>query len=254
MPIVRPLAVSELVPSSMATPKSARQRQAVVVEQDVRGLHVAVDDAAPVRVVEGGRQGGADRRDSLGRQRPVRRELLGEGAAVDALEDEVRPAVELAVAVDADDPGVVERLEGRHLAGETGPLVVVGVAQELHRDPLAGLVVGALEDVGEGAAPQPVTEAPAAAEELALGGRHGNGAYPVWRPRYPRADVRASRRWWLLSWMANRTRPSTVKRSPVRRVPKRSHWAGSSRRGRAKARATAPSAIPALASSSDRSL
>src|SRR5581483_4744833 len=85
-------------------------------DEDVRGLHVAVDDAARVRRLERGRDGGedADRLDD--REAPVLGEEVGERLPDDELhgeEGDAEALVRLEGAERARDPGAErEDLEG----------------------------------------------------------------------------------------------------------------------------------------------
>ena len=109
---MKPEAVSVPDPSSWATPKSATGA-AVAVEEHVRRLDVAVHDAPLVGVSKASARA-ARRPRPLGRQRGGG-DGVGQRSAVDALEDEERPFVELAVAQDLHDVRVLERLEGGDL-------------------------------------------------------------------------------------------------------------------------------------------
>ena len=60
---------------------------AVVGDQDVAGLDVAVDDAMLVGVAEGGGHVGADVGGALGRQRASRLEDGRQGSSIDELHD-----------------------------------------------------------------------------------------------------------------------------------------------------------------------
>jgi hypothetical protein len=100
---------------------------AVLGQQDVAGLEVAVDDAALVGRVHGPGQP----LDQL--RRPLRRpgrtvELAREAAAGDELQREVRPAVLLADLVDLYDVRVLQGGDRLGLAAETGQFFRTGVA------------------------------------------------------------------------------------------------------------------------------
>ena len=101
--------------------------RALLVDEDVLGLDVAVDDALGVGGAE--RAGDLDRvGDRLGDRQPaVAADAVLERLALDVLEDDERRAVVLAGVDDADDVGVVELRDGPRLAPEA--LELVGVAR-----------------------------------------------------------------------------------------------------------------------------
>ena len=124
-------------------------RPAVVGDDDVARLEVAVDDAVGVGRAErvGERHGEveqrADRQAGLGDHRVER-------AAADELHHQQPPAVGVLDAVQADDVRVVERGEGARLALQPRQRLGGGgdaVGEELHRDVAAELrVAGAPDD------------------------------------------------------------------------------------------------------------
>ena len=103
---------------------------AVAIDQDVRRLHIAVDDA----VAMGRPQGAGDlrehRRGAFGRQRPVG-ERVGEGAGLDQAHHEVGGTRLTPVVVQRDDVRVLEPgdelglglepADERRVVGELGP-------------------------------------------------------------------------------------------------------------------------------------
>src|SRR5690606_8768252 len=103
-------------------------------DQDVRGLHVAVDDAEAVRVVEPGAQLGQPR------DLPGQRYVLaaaddgGQCAAGDIFHRQVRLALVFTHRVDVDDMWVLHLRVESGLAKEAAPRLVVGHAQHLDRD------------------------------------------------------------------------------------------------------------------------
>ena len=124
---------------------------AVVAEEQVGRLHVPVDEAAPVGVVEG--PGGLEAEEQrLGRgaaQALV--EQVPEAAAAQVLGDEVRGAPVVAPVVDGEDVRVVQ---GRRRLG-LGPepaeerlVVGEGLVQDLHRDAALQPNVIGEEDLG----------------------------------------------------------------------------------------------------------
>ena len=90
----------------VAMPKSVRTTPARAVEQDVAGLHVAVQDARPV----GGGQRVHDLGADAGRLARVEGAALAqdvvEGGPVDQFHDDQRAAVDLGHVVHGDDSGV----------------------------------------------------------------------------------------------------------------------------------------------------
>jgi hypothetical protein len=137
----------------------------VGVEQDVRGLDVAVDEAVGVGGVQGGGDLSADRDGAcrLGLAlRPQQRLQVG---AVDVAHHQVQLRVDLARVVDRDDVRVLERRRRLRLRQEARPEVLV--PRELRDDqleghgPLQAAVVGAVDDAHPAAADkllEPVAE------------------------------------------------------------------------------------------------
>ena len=150
----------------------------VLAQQDVGRLHVAVDDAGLVGVLEGPRHLGGDV-DRLGRrQRPPLEERLPQGGAVDQLhDDEGQPVVEAGVE-DADHVGVgqpgggdglaPEPLEERRVGGQLGQ-------QQLHRHRPAQHRVLRLPHLGHAAAGDLVAEAVTAGDQVVGGNHHWRG-------------------------------------------------------------------------------
>ena len=94
--------------ADLRDPEVGDLRPALVVEEDVRGLEVAVDEAARVGLREPGGDLGSDLERLLVRQRSSREQPVFERSARQVLEHHVAVAVALAVVVDAADVGVVE--------------------------------------------------------------------------------------------------------------------------------------------------
>jgi hypothetical protein len=117
------------------------------IQQDVRRLQVAVEDASLVRVMHRPGDFGDEPRRGL-RIGGVAGQDLGQARAVDELHAEILPAVVLADLVDRDDSRMVEVGRRLGLVAEGVHLVVVGpVAGPEHPDgdrpievPLPGLV------------------------------------------------------------------------------------------------------------------
>ena len=84
------------------------EEDAVALEQDVARLHVAVEHAPRVRVVQRGADSGRDREGALARQ-PTASDLVGEGLTFDESHREVEAALLLAGFVHGNDQRVVER-------------------------------------------------------------------------------------------------------------------------------------------------
>ena len=118
---------------------------AVLVEQQVRGLDVAVQHVARVRVLERRRDVAADARRLRDREQRALVEHRPQAAALEQLEHHERHVV-VAPVVDGDDVGVVQRRRelrlGPEAAQERGVVGERGV-QHLDRDPAAQpLVLG----------------------------------------------------------------------------------------------------------------
>src|SRR6185503_410540 len=147
-------------------------RAALLVDDDVVGLQVAVDDPAAV-----GEAGGAEHLDGeVDRTRRVERGLLLddglERAAVEELHRDVVRALPLAAVVDGDDVLVVEARRAARLAPEAlDELGVLGEAavQDLERDPPPELQVLGAVDVGHPARADAIEHAVAAIDDR-LGG------------------------------------------------------------------------------------
>ena len=125
------------------------------VDQDVRRLQIAVENAAHVGVVDRlGRLGQERRRGpGIGLERG---ELLGEVAPLDQLHAEIALAVVLADLVDRDDPRVIEQGDGLGLVLEASQLGVVGQnsgLDHLERDgPVEADLPGLVDDAHAAAA------------------------------------------------------------------------------------------------------
>ena len=138
----RPAARSSSPRRARGEPEVGDADDAVLVEEQVRGLDVAVQDPARVRVLERGRDVAADARGLRHREVRVLVEDRAEAAAFEQLEHHERDVV-LAPVVDGDDVRMVQRRRdlgfGAEAAQERGVLGERGV-QDLDRDaaPQAG--------------------------------------------------------------------------------------------------------------------
>ncbi len=94
-------------------------RPAVMGQQDVRGLEVAVDDAQAVRVVDRPGQGLHQLGRLAGRQRGAVAAIV-ETAAIDVLELQVGPAVVIAQVMDLDDRRVLQARDRLGLGQKAG--------------------------------------------------------------------------------------------------------------------------------------
>ena len=131
-------------------PEVGDLRLAVLVEEDVRGLHVPVDDARLVREGERSEHGGRDRADALDGETPARAciEEVVEAPLLAVLEHHVGDRrVELDV-LDADDRGV---LESRRELGFAEEPVAHLAPRDLERDLAPDLLV--LREVDDGLPP-----------------------------------------------------------------------------------------------------
>ena len=95
-------------------------QRSVLVEHEVRRLHVAVDDPAVVDVGQPRGRLAADLAHAVGRYRPAGEELEHARAA-EQLHHEERPPVVVAGVEEPDEVRVVEGGEGAHLDLEPGP-------------------------------------------------------------------------------------------------------------------------------------
>jgi hypothetical protein len=144
---------------------------AVVGDEDVLGLDVAVHDPGAVR----GGERGDDRLQQRERPRRRHRALLGDGVAQgvpgDQLHRQEDGAVVLALVVDRHDVGVRQLGRGARLAheagGEVGAVTEAGV-HDLDRDGAVQAQVEGLVDRRHAAAGDARAHAVAAVEELAL--------------------------------------------------------------------------------------
>ena len=127
--------------SARASPKSADAQPAFLAEQQVGRLDVAVDEAAPVRVVERAGRLEADHQRLRRAESRVRvSSMAAQAAAAEVLGDEVRLVVVLAPVVHRQHVRVVER-RGRLRFGpepsEERFVVGEAVVQDLDRDATA---------------------------------------------------------------------------------------------------------------------
>ena len=98
---------------------------ALVVDHDVRGLDVAVDDAAPVGVLQRiGHLGNQTGR--LTRGRPTARQEVRQGQAPDEVADQIGQALMLANLVHRHDPRVAQLRDTAGLAQEAIPILIRG--------------------------------------------------------------------------------------------------------------------------------
>ena len=131
---------------------------AVEAEEDVAGLHVAVDDVLGMGFFEGEGDGFGDAADFEGREALPALEAVLEGLAFDELHGEVVRAFGLTGLVDADDVGVLEA------GGEAGFLLEAADVVEL----VGAIVVEDLEG----------DEAAVTGVACAVDGGHAAGAEP----------------------------------------------------------------------------
>ena len=144
-------------------------------DEDVAGLHVAVDDAVAVGEAERGGDVGADVGHAVGVERALGAQDVGERAPVDVLHDDEVGAVGLAPVVDADDVGVVEvggrgglppePLDERLVGGELRE-------QDLHGDRAVEQLVPGEEHLGHAAAPEAAVQLVATVEDGGAGFGH----------------------------------------------------------------------------------
>ena len=121
--------------SSQLGEPEVEQLRAGLGQHDVGGLEIAVDDALPMRLVEGVGDLGRDLQRLVERERPLL-EAGGERLPVEMRHDEEVRAVGVADVVDAADMRMIERRDGARLALE--PRAQVGIAGDVRREDLDG--------------------------------------------------------------------------------------------------------------------
>ena len=158
--------------SARASPKSAILSRRVGVEQEVGWLDVAVDQPAPVRVVEPGRGLGADLGGLLRGEQHAGVVDLAERASGQVLEHQVGLPILLTPVVDPQDVRVVERGHGLRLGPEAlEEGAVAGKSRMEHLDgnlAVKGDVVGEV-DVRGRTGPQGRNESVPVAEDTSDG-------------------------------------------------------------------------------------
>ena len=142
--------------------------RAVVVQHEVRRLHVAMHDALAVDVVERGGGLGADARHPVGRERAALQQLT-HGRPAEQLEDEERVAVVGAGVEEADEVRVLKPGQGAGFGGEA--TLVLDLAEHLHRHVALEAHVPTPVHVGHAAAVDEVVDAVSGLED-GVGGDH----------------------------------------------------------------------------------
>jgi len=135
-----------------------------LVDDDVFGLDIAVDDALFVRVLEGGSNLRAVANGLGLGQTTLGFEELAQGIAVDVLHDDEPAAFVDAGIEHPDDVGVLEPRDDAGLTFEGGDGISIGLgaegfAKELHRDPAAEPFVFGEPDFGHPAGTEQAFEA-----------------------------------------------------------------------------------------------
>ena len=118
----------------------------LVAQEEVRGLDVAMDDAARVRDAE--RLGDAAHEgDGVAKTDRPARDARGERLALEPLHRDVELAARAQPVVDvAHDGGVAQRREHPRLAPEALQQLGAGAREQLERDRLAGLAIARAVD------------------------------------------------------------------------------------------------------------
>ena len=166
-------------------PEVGQVRVVAVVEEHVRGLHVAVDERPPVRGVEGVGHLGQDAKRSLRAQLALAVEDASEVVALDEAHRQVELPVVLAGLVDRDHVRMVERGGEAWLAQEAGTeRLVLG---QLRRDQLQR------DRALERQVDRPVDDAHAAAADQRLDPVAGEGRARSERCLHRLRRVRAER-------------------------------------------------------------
>ncbi len=154
------------------------------VDEDVRRLDVAVDEAGRVGGVEGGGDTGEQGGGAIGVEAVPGGEAGGEVAAADQPHRDEHPALGLPGLEDGDDVGVVEVARDRRLAEDALPgRLVPATVEDLQRDGAAAGVDSAMDGAHRGAADE--LDEPVAGVSLpVIGDAH---VPPTWsmRARWP---------------------------------------------------------------------
>jgi hypothetical protein len=143
------------------------------VEQQVRRLHVAVDDAVPVSRVEGG-GGLLEPGERLrGVDEAARPDAILDRAAAEVLHDDERALVPLADVVDRDGVRLAREPRGRerlaHEATANRLVLRVALGEDLDGDGAAERRVGGAVDVAHAAVADPLRAAVALGQEVGIG-------------------------------------------------------------------------------------
>ncbi len=161
-------------------------RPALVVEEDVRRLQVAVDETVPVRVSKPRGELNSDRSGLVVLQSAAGRQLLFQRPAPQVLEGHIRTSFHLPVVVETCDVGVSECRYSSSLAFEP---VAVGVrGQELQRDGSLELEVRCEPDLSHRPVPKLPLEPVALADDVAA---HEDTVFPVTAGLLTREEAQA---------------------------------------------------------------
>ena len=194
VPGTSPTAVSVSASSNWARPKSRTraERRLAVLDEHVRGLHVAMDDPVAMRVGETLE----DLRRELHRGRVVelaRADQLAQRAAADVLVRDVHVAVVRAEVVRTHAALVAQARRRLHLACRACRALALP-RDDLQRDVEPGLLVAGEPDRA-GAAPTDRPERPIAVEdECAIGKGEGSGGHRSQSLRRERGSSSAAER------------------------------------------------------------
>src|SRR5439155_3892805 len=181
-----------LVACGAGDAKVGELRDAPWIDDDVRGLHIAVHDAGGVRRVEGGRDLAHDSRDLVRRQGTTLCDEVAQGLAGHELHDHecvraVTTLVEYRDHVRVDDSGGAPRL----IREPRAERIVRARAEHLDRDVAVELGVSRAPHLARTAFVDAFEQAVTSCEDAASGTRPGFERHALARPQEPSQRLRS---------------------------------------------------------------